>query len=310
MIVLDNLVGGKKILNEFLSKDAIFYEGDLRNAHACKNALKGVDLVYHLAAHAAEGQSVYIPKFNASTNIMGSIVLLEKAINQGIIDFVFTSSVAAYGEGCSLPIKEDCPLKPEDPYGITKATFENYLRVYHELNAINPFIVRFFNVYGPWQRMTDPFRGVIPIFINRILKNKPPLIFGDGKQVRAFTYIDDIINPLIDLPKKKKLINSPVNIGSEEVRSVRQVAEALLIFMDKEKLGIEFAKERKSDAKYVYCDISKAKKLLNYKPKIDLTSGLCKTISWALEQGPQKFSYKGVSEIEKLKHSVYKNKSI
>ncbi len=306
--VLDNLVGGEQNLRYF-GKGVEFIRGDCCNRQQCKKALQGVDTVFHLAAHAAEGQSVFIPVFNANTNLLGSLTVLSEAINQGIENFVFTSSIAVYGRQRKMPIKESAPLLPDDPYAVTKKAFEDYLRVYHELTGIKPYIVRFFNVYGPRQRMDDPYRGVVPITINKFLKGEAPVIFGDGLQKRAFTYISDVVEPICDIVGKNQLVNNPINIGSEEVHTVRELAE-----MVKEKMRaaqeVQFVDRRSSDVKIAYCDTGKARKLLGYSAKVSLSEGLDRTIEWAKAEGPKEFRYFDYTEIGKLTHKTYTKKKI
>lgn len=308
VVVLDNFIGGKENIEEFPEEIEVI-GGDICNKEDCKKALEGVDTVFNLAAHAAEGQSVFIPVFNLSTNLLGSLTLLAETINKGIKDFVFTSSIASYGKPLSLPIKETNPLNPEDPYGITKKTFEDYLRVYYEIGQINPYIVRFFNVYGPRQRMDDPYRGVVPIFINRCLKGQDLIIFGDGGHTRAFTYIQDIVEPICDIVENKKLINNPINIGTEETHSVKELAEMVISKM-RSHAKIRFIEERKTDVKIAYCDTTKAKNLLGYKAKVSLDKGLDITIGWAKKKGPQEFRYMDECEIEKLRPKIYGKKEI
>ncbi len=306
--VFDNLVGGDQNVKGF-PEGVEFIKGDCCNRENCKKAVKDIDTVFHLAAHAAEGQSVFIPEFNAETNLMGSIIMLSEAINAGVDNFAFTSSIAAYGSQDKMPIKEDARLNPDDPYAITKKTFEDYLHVYHELVGIKPFIVRFFNVYGPRQRMDDPYRGVIPIFANKIMKGEKPVIFGDGLQKRAFTYISDVVEPICDIIGNEKLVNNPVNIGTEEVHTVKELGEMII-----EKMGVdmklEFISKRTSDVKIAYCDMGKAKELFDYKAKVSLDKGLDETIKWTKEQGPTDFKYMPFTEIPKLTHKTYTDKKI
>src|SRR3989344_6730130 len=287
--ILDNFIGGKQNLQEMKGNFKII-EGDICSRDICKKATKDKDIIYHLAAHAAEGQSPFIPVFNANTNLMGSITLLSEAINNNVKDFVFTSSIAAYGNPKELPIKETHPLNPEDPYGISKKTFEDYLRVYHEIGEINPYIVRFFNVYGPRQRMNDPYRGVVPIFINKCLKGENPVIFGDGLQKRAFTYISDVVEPICDMVGNKKLVNNPINIGHTQPCAVKKLAERIVAKMNP-NLKIDYVDKRHTDVHIAHCDTSKSKRILNHQTQVEIDEGLDKTIAWAKQQGPQEFRY-------------------
>lgn len=306
--VLDNLVGGGQNVEGF-PEGVEFVRGDICNREDCRKALEGIDTVFHLAAHAAEGQSVFIPEFNAKTNLLGSIVLLGEAVNAGVENFAFTSSIAAYGKQEKLPIREDARLTPDDPYAITKKAFEDYLHVYHELAGIKPFIVRFFNVYGPRQRMDDPYRGVVPIFINKCLKGERPIIFGDGLQKRAFTYISDVVEPICDIVGRKELVDNPVNVGTEEVHTVKELAEMTIEKMGAD-LEIEYIPERTSDVKVAYCDMGKARRLFGYKAKVGLGEGLDRTIEWAKKEGPKEFRYMPFTEIPKLTHKSYTGKKI
>jgi len=306
--ILDNLVGGSQNLRYF-GKEVEFVKGDCCSKEVCKKALEGIDTVFHLAAHAAEGQSVFTPFFTANTNLMGSIRVLAEAINAGVENFVFTSSIAAYGNQEKMPIKEDAALTPDDPYAITKKTFEDYLHVYHELVGIKPYIVRFFNVYGPRQRMDDPYRGVVPIFINKCLKGQPPIIFGDGLQERAFTYISDVVEPICNMVGMKELVDNPINIGTDQASTVKELGEKII-----EKMGVDlelqFIPKRTSDVKIAYCDMGKAKRLLGYKAKVFLDEGLEKTIEWAKKEGKQEFNYFDYTEIPKLTPNTYTGKKI
>ncbi len=308
VVILDNFFGKEKKL-KYLNPKAEVIDGDITKREDCAKALTDVDGVFHIAAHAAEGQSVYVPIFNAEMNIMGSLNVLTEMVNHGVRDIVFTSSIAAYGKPQQLPITEDHPLNPEDPYGITKKTMEDYLRVYHELDRIDPYIVRFFNVFGPRQRMNDPYRGVIPIFINKCLKGEKPVIFGDGEQARAFTYISDVVEPMCRMIGKKQLINNPINIGNTEVWTVNRLAQEIMDIM-----GVsgrpEHVPARPTDVVVCYSDIAKAKKLMGWEPRVTVHDGLKHTLDWAREEGPQEFKYMDYFEIPKLSHSVYQKKTI
>ncbi len=306
--VLDNLIGGDQNIKGF-SQEVEFIKGDCCNREDCKKAVEGIDTVFHLAAHAAEGQSVFIPEFNAKTNLIGSIVMLSEAINAGVENFAFTSSIAAYGSQEKMPIAETAPLNPDDPYAITKKAFEDYLHVYHELSGIKPYIVRFFNVYGPRQRMDDPYRGVVPIFINKCLKGQSPIIFGDGLQKRAFTYISDVVEPICDIIGKKELVDNPVNIGTEEVHTVKELAEMTIKKMGVD-VEVEYIDRRTSDVKIAYCDTSKAKKLFGYEARVSLDKGMDATIEWAKKLGPQEFKYMPFTEIPSLTPKTYTEKKI
>ena len=129
--------------------------------------MNGVDCVFHFAYDATECKSIFSPVLDTSINLVGSMTLLKEAINTGVKKFVFPSSVLDYGKPKKLPIKEDHPRIPDDPYSISKMPFEDYLRIYHELGVIDPYIIRFNNTYGPRLRLDNPYKGATQIFISR-----------------------------------------------------------------------------------------------------------------------------------------------
>ena len=147
--------------------------------------------MYHLAAYAAEGLSHFIKRFNYNNNLIGSVNLINAAINHDVKCFVFTSSIAVYGAGQS-PMSEDMTPVPEDSYGISKLAVEQELRVSHEMFGLNFVVFRPHNVYGERQNIGDRYRNVVGIFMNQLLRGEPMTIFGDGTQERAFTHIDDV----------------------------------------------------------------------------------------------------------------------
>lgn len=157
--------------------------------------------------------------------------------------------------------------------------------------------------------MDDPYRGVIPIFINKCMKREQPIIFGDGMQARAFTYIDDIIEPLVLALKSEATINRPLNVGAEEPVTIKKLAEMII-----EKMGVDispkFVEARQTDVIETFSDVSVAKKLLNWKAKVSMDEGLKRTIEWAKKEGKKEFNYMPNCEIERLAHKVYKQKVI
>ena len=189
VVVLDNLSGGS---TKNLNPEAEFINGDIRDPVACKRAVKGCAVVYHLAAYAAEGLSHFRKKFIWDNNMVGSINVLNAAVNENVKVFVFTSSMAAYGNQ-KAPFSEDMPCTPEDTYGLAKFAFEKELELTKRLYGMQYVIIRPHNVIGIRQNKKDPARNVLAIWSNMILNNKAPLIYGDGKQTRAFSYVGDIV---------------------------------------------------------------------------------------------------------------------
>lgn len=308
ILSLDDLSGGRK---EYVNPKARFIHGDLKDREVCKKVVKKVDVIYHLAAHAAEGQSVFTPRYTVETNLIGFINLLTAAINEGVKTFVFTSSMAVYGSQPQLPMKEEHPRKPEDPYGISKVACEELLEIYNELFDFNYAILRPHNVYGERQRVNNPYRNVIGIFMNRIMHGKPPIIYGDGEQERAFTYISDCIPYVAECAFNERAYGEIINIGSEEVVTINHLAKIVL-----EKMGSElkpiYVPPRPLDVKRAYSSSEKARRLLGYETSTPLEVGIGRMAKWAKSIGPQAFKYWKWEDFEIKKNvpRVWKDKEI
>lgn len=285
VLVIDNLSRGKE---EYVNKKAHFIRADLRQMR--KWDVGKVDIIYHLAAHAAEGQSVFTPKFTFDVNVGGFLNLFTEAINQRVETFVFTSSMAVFGNQPELPMRESQPRQPEDPYGVTKAAIERLLEIYSQVYNYNYVIIRPHNVYGPRQSLSNPYRNVIGIWMNRIMQGKPPIIYGDGQQTRAFTYIDDCTPYLAKAAFTKKVYGEIINIGSEDVVSINEACRLVLEKMDSDLKPI-YRPARPLEVKHAYCSSEKARRILGYHTSTNLERGIEKMAEWAKSQGPQPFNY-------------------
>ena len=225
VVVLDDLSGG---FRENVPERATFVQGSIMD-HDLINRLfdrHSFDYVYHLAAYAAEGLSHFIKRFNYNNNLIGSVNLINAAINHNVKCFVFTSSIAVYGAGQS-PMSEDMTPVPEDSYGISKLAVEQELRVSHEMFGLEYVVFRPHNVYGERQNIGDRYRNVVGIFMNQLLRGESMTIFGDGTQQRAFTHIDDvapIIAACVDFPAAR---NQIFNVGADVPHTVNELAEVV-----------------------------------------------------------------------------------
>ena len=190
VVGLDDLSGG---FRDYVPEGVKFVEGSVTDAALVQKLFSEnrFEYVFHLAAYAAEGLSHFIKQFNYTNNLLGSVNLINASVNHNVKCFVFTSSIAVYGKN-QLPMTEEAVPQPEDPYGIAKYAVEMDLRESHEMFGLNHVIFRPHNVYGEFQNIGDRYRNVIGIFMNQIMQGQPMTIFGDGKQTRAFSYIDDV----------------------------------------------------------------------------------------------------------------------
>jgi UDP-glucose 4-epimerase len=248
VIVLDDLSGG---FIENVNTNASFIKGSITDKELVNSIFEenNIQYVFHLAAYAAEGLSHFIRRFNYTNNVLGSINLINAAIKNEVKCFVFTSSIAVYGEN-QLPMSEEMDPLPEDPYGIAKYAVELDLKAANKQFGLNYIIFRPHNVYGEFQNIGDRYRNVIGIFMNQILQNKPLTIFGDGKQIRAFTYINDIIPAISNSIHLKQYYNEIYNIGSDKTYTVNQVAKEVMHAMKKD-VPINYLAAR-NEVKYAY----------------------------------------------------------
>jgi UDP-glucose 4-epimerase len=244
--------------------------------------MKGVDVVYHLAAYAAEGLSHFIRRYNYMNNVIGSINLINEAIKNKVVRFLFTSSMAVYGTGNPPFDEEDLP-HPEDPYGIAKYTIEQDLRIAHEMFGLNYTIIRPHNVYGERQYLGDPYRNVIGIFMNRIMQGKAPMVYGDGKQTRAFSYIGDIAPCIARAPFIEEAKNQIINLGAAKAYTINELVEEVIKAMSSDLRKVHVPP--RFEVKHAYCTIDKSEKILGYKDKMSLQEGLARMAKWAKEVG-------------------------
>jgi UDP-glucose 4-epimerase len=245
-------------------------------------ATHSFDYVYHLAAYAAEGLSHFIKGFNYQNNLIGSVNLINAAVNHGVKCFVFTSSIAVYG-ALQTPMREDMTPIPEDSYGIAKLAVEQELKVSHEMFGLEYVIFRPHNVYGERQNIADRYRNVVGIFMNQLLKSEPMTIFGDGNQQRAFTYISDvapIIAASVHFPEARGQV---FNVGAEVPYTVNELARVV-----SEAMGAQCRVdhlEARNEVKVAFCDDSKAERIFGKRENTALKDRIGRMADWAKAHG-------------------------
>ena len=283
VVVLDDLSGG---FRENVNPNAIFVEGSILDVELINTLCKKYNFtyIYHLAAYAAEGLSHFIKRFNYQINLIGSVNLINAAVNYNIKRFVFTSSIAVYGEN-QLPMHEELTPMPEDPYGIAKYAVEQELIVTKRLFDLDYTIFRPHNVYGELQNISDRYRNVIGIFMNKIMRGESLVIFGDGEQTRAFTHIADVaphIAQSVNIPDASCEI---FNLGTDNHVSVNKLADLVMSAMEK-KVSVEHFRAR-DEVKHAYCSHDKFHRVFGTTSKIELAEGLHRMATWAKKVGPR-----------------------
>ncbi|MDP4679194.1 MAG: NAD-dependent epimerase/dehydratase family protein [Cyclobacteriaceae bacterium] len=304
LVVLDDLSGGDK---ENVNDEAKLIIGSITDSALVNQLFDQYNFtyVYHLAAYAAEGLSPFIRKFNYENNLMGSINLINAAINHEVKCFVFTSSIAVYGHG-KLPMKESDQPKPVDPYGIAKYAVELDLKNAHDQFHLNYIVFRPHNVYGPYQNTGDKYRNVVGIFMNQILKDQPLTIFGDGEQRRAFSSIEDIAPYIADSVFNPSAYNSTFNIGGDQVYTINQLAEAVIKSMNS-NIEIQYLDSRK-EVTDVYSDHTLFNSIFEPSKKTSLELGISKMAEWVKKYGARSSNAFENIEIKKNIPSVWNEK--
>ncbi len=278
VIVIDNLYTGKE---ENVPEGAKLVKVDIRDYQSITELISSADYVFHEAAQVSVVESLRDPVFTEEVNVLGTLNIL-RALLEGHGKLIFASSAAVYGDNPNLPLKETERQRPLSPYGVTKATGEEYLRIYHELYGLPVVALRYFNVFGPRQGFNQ-YAGVISIFINRALAGEPLVVFGDGKQTRDFIYVKDVVKANLLVAESRKANGRVFNVATGRQTSILELATKI-IEITGTNTSILFDKPRPGDIRHSLADISEIKKL-GFEPEWSLEEGLKKTVEWYQAQG-------------------------
>lgn len=221
--VIDDLSVGRA---ENLPKGARFYRASILDDSVVSKALEGVEVVFHNAARVSIRNSFADAVKDAETNVLGTVALLKECASAGIRKFIYASSMAVYGAGASVPVTENAGVCPDSPYGTGKLAGESYVRQISNHYGFDGVVLRYFNTYGPRQTFT-PYVGLITIFITRLLQGEPPVIFGQGKQVRDFVHVRDVAEANLHA-MNKAVHGSVINVGTGIGTSVAEIAGLLI----------------------------------------------------------------------------------
>ena len=285
VVAMDDLSGG---FEDNVNPQAQFVKGSINDVDLVNKLFNEhqFEYVFHLAAYAAEGLSHFIRRFNYTNNLIGSINLINAAINAGTVKcFVFTSSIAVYGKN-QLPMKEDMTPQPEDPYGISKLSVEQDLKSAHEMFGLNYIVFRPHNVYGERQNIGDPYRNVVGIFMNQIMQGKRLSIFGDGMQTRAFSHIDDVAPIIAKSVEIPEAYNEVFNIGADTPYTVKELATIVCDAFDVPE-NIDFL-EARNEVVHAYSNHDKVHRQFgNLIKNIELKEGIERMVEDAKQKGPR-----------------------
>jgi UDP-glucose 4-epimerase len=290
----DNMIGGDL---QNLPEGIEFEQADCGDIDAMKRLLRGVDLIYHCAAIATEGLSVFSPTIIAKHVYENTAGLLAAAASRRVKRFVYCSSMARYGRG-KPPFTEDQPAAPVDPYGIAKYAGELLVRNVSETHGMEYVIAVPHNIIGPRQKYDDPYRNVASIMINRMLQGKQPIIYGDGEQQRSFSFVQDCVDPLLAMGSRPGLSGQVINIGpDEEVTTINELARIIAGLLSFE-LDPIYVADRPQEVRSAACSADKARRLLDYRTQVSLVHGLQSMVQWIRAHGTHPFEYHLPIEID------------
>lgn len=273
LTVLDNFSHGYR---DNVDKRAKLLTGDIADQKKAKAALIDIDAVIHMAGLIVVPESVKDPIKYCQNNILGTVKFLNSMKDAGVKKIIYSSSACVYGTPDDLPIKEDAPLRPDNPYGATKASIESFLQAYHACYGIDATILRYFNPYGPG-KLYPPVTHAIPNFIAATLAKKPLPLYWQGEQIRDFIYIEDLAQAHIDVLKLKGF--NVFNLGMEKGVKVKDVIDLIFDIVGY-KVPIADLGQRPGDVHANYASSAKLTKAVGWRPKVSLRDGLKRTIDY------------------------------
>ncbi len=277
VVVIDDLSSG--FISNISSIDGVKYiNGDIRNRKQVNDAIKGVEVVFHLAASVGNKRSIDFPLIDSQINVLGTLNILEECVKEGVRKIVTSSSAGIFGELKTIPIKEDHPIDPDSPYGCSKLCEEKLCLSYSKLYDLEAVCLRYFNVFGPNQRF-DAYGNVIPIFVYKMLHNEPIIVYGDGNQTRDFVHVNDVVQANINSANSIG-VSEAFNIASGDRISINDLIK-LITKNYKKEVKIEYANKRPGDVMHSLADISFARDEISYNPSVNFEKGIYDYVNWA-----------------------------
>lgn len=282
--VLDNFSTGKRNNLRSVRNDIEILSGDCADLKTAAKAMKGIEVVYHEAAVPSVALSVAEPLGSHHANATATMAMLVAARDAGVERFMYAGSSSVYGDSKEKFKKEVHPAHPLSPYGAAKFAGETYVRIFAELYGMQTLTMRYFNVFGPRQDPSSPYSGVISRFSKALLKRETPVIYGDGKQSRDFTFIANVVHANLLALDAPGLKGQTVNIATSKAHTLNQLLTTLVRLSGREAQA-RYEPTRTGDIRHSLADTSAARKLLKYRPQVDFESGLARTFDWYSSAG-------------------------
>lgn len=278
--IIDDLSTGYRENVDELTGDVDFVYASLSDEVALSKALEGVELVFHEAAIPSVPRSVENPRQTHVASVDATFSLLVASREQNVRRIIYAASSSAYGDQPTLPKVETMLPEPLSPYAVAKLVGEYYCQVFTRVYGLETISLRYFNVFGPRQDPSSQYSGVISRFISALLGGEKPIIYGDGEQSRDFTYVGDVVRANLKAAETKKGLGQIVNIANGERITLNRLLEELKKLTGKTDVVAEYKELRLGDVRHSLAEITRARELLDYEPRVDLQTGLNLTIDW------------------------------
>lgn len=278
--IIDDLSTGYRENLDEIGGDVDFVHASLADEQPLKRALEDVELVFHEAAIPSVPRSVEDPRQTHIASVDSTFELLLASREKKVKRLVYAASSSAYGDQPTLPKIETMLPEPLSPYAVAKLVGEHYCQVFTRVYGLETISLRYFNVFGPRQDPSSQYSGVISRFISALLSGETPVIYGDGEQSRDFTYIDNVVEANLKAGESVKGIGQVINIANGERISLNQLLDELKEVTGNPDVTADYKDLRPGDVKHSLADITRARELLGFEPKVDLREGLARTIDW------------------------------
>jgi nucleoside-diphosphate-sugar epimerase len=278
--VIDDLSTGYRENLEDIKGDLDFVQGSLADERTLGNAMEDVELVFHEAAIPSVPRSVENPRQTHIASVESTFSLLLAAREKKVRRLVYAASSSAYGDQPTLPKVETMLPEPLSPYAVAKLVGEHYCQVFTRVYGLETVSLRYFNVFGPRQDPSSTYSGVVSRFISDLLGGKRPVIYGDGEQSRDFTYIANVVDANLKAAETTKGIGQVINIANGNRITLNQLLHELKSLTNKPDVSADYQEPRAGDVKHSLADITRARELLGFEPRVGLRDGLELTIDW------------------------------
>lgn len=278
--VIDNLATGHRENLDEIEGRVDFIEADVNDADALGRALDGVEIVFHQAAIPSVPRSIDNPRETHRACVDATFGLLLAAREHGVRRIIYAASSSVYGDQPTLPKHENMRPEPLSPYAVAKLIGEQYCQVFTRTYNLETVCLRYFNVFGPRQDPSSPYSGVISRFTSGLLRGERPIIFGDGEQSRDFTFVANAVDANLRAAEAMNVAGQVINVANGERTTLNQLLEAMKKLTGRNDIQAEYREARAGDVRHSLADITRARELLGYEPRISLEEGLRHTLEW------------------------------